>query len=262
MKIHVCSDLHLEYGGVSHRIPDECDVVVLAGDIGSGFLSLPWIEKKILGEGKRAVMVAGNHEFYTQGKGKRFIDDHYSDLFEKCLARGIDFLQDSSLEMDGIRFLGCTMWTDFNLHRCRDRSMRTAHDGMNDYEWILGSRLMGDGSYRLDPTEILERNFDSVVFLERKLREPFEGKTIVVTHHAPLGESIDPRQVRDPLAPAYASELVQFFGQDHSPDLWIHGHTHHPVDYTRDDTRVLSNPYRRHGKDRHPRFDDSLVLEV
>jgi Icc-related predicted phosphoesterase len=90
---------------------------------------------------------------------------------------------------------------------------------------------------------------------------PFDGKTVVVTHHAPHPISIAPRYARDALNPAFASDLTDVISQ-HQPDLWVHGHTHSSFDYVvpGTKTRVVCNPMGY--DDENPSFDVGLVVEL
>lgn len=61
MKLHVLSDLHLEFSAfVPPKI--EADVIVLAGDIGKGNSGIYWAGNTF--PDKPIVYLASNHEFY------------------------------------------------------------------------------------------------------------------------------------------------------------------------------------------------------
>lgn len=65
MKIHILSDIHLEFGKW-RRTEDanaiDADVTVLAGDIGLGLSGLDWA----LTFRRPVIYVLGSHEFYGQ----------------------------------------------------------------------------------------------------------------------------------------------------------------------------------------------------
>jgi Icc-related predicted phosphoesterase len=73
------------------------------------------------------------------------------------------------------------------------------------------------------------------------LADPFDGRTVVVTHHAPSSQSVHPRYANDLLTPAFASNLESLMGGD-GVALWIHGHMHESYDYGAYGTRVVCNP--------------------
>ncbi|WP_274534676.1 hypothetical protein [Aureimonas sp. AU20] len=95
--------------------------------------------------------------------------------------------------------------------------------------------------------------------MEEELTKPFDGPTVVVTHHAPTPRSIHPRYEGDVANPAFASDLTDLVARV-GPDLWIHGHVHDSFDYRIGRTRVLANP-KGYG-DENKAFDQSLVVDV
>jgi hypothetical protein len=100
-------------------------------------------------------------------------------------------------------------------------------------------------------------------WLRRELAEPFDGPTVVVTHHAPSSGSVAERYAADWLTPAFVSELPgDFFEQ---ATLWVHGHTHSPFEYQRGRCRVMSNPrgYRRADSSfENHRFEAGYIVEL
>jgi hypothetical protein len=110
------------------------------------------------------------------------------------------------------------------------------HSTMNDYRRI-----------RVSPQYRRLRPADTAIFHHRSLLwlRQFIGQcttpTVVLTHHAPSARSLATRDAEDPVSAADASHLddvVIALGAT----LWVHGHTHHNVDYTIGRTRVVSNP--------------------
>ena len=104
----------------------------------------------------------------------------------------------------------------------------------------------------------------NVHFLTEQLAQPFPGKTVVVTHHAPTGASIPERFRADwqsQLNAAYASNLEQMMGGD-AVQLWVHGHTHSNVDVEIAGTRVVCNPRGYAPDDLNRGFDPGRVVEV
>ena len=103
----------------------------------------------------------------------------------------------------------------------------------------------------------------STRWLERKLDEPFDGKTVVITHHAPSMKSIHPRFAESLLNACFVSDAEYLLGGDRV-SLWIHGHTHDSFDYSVDGTRVICNPrgYAKHGVNENAAFDAAFVVEA
>jgi predicted phosphodiesterase len=228
MRIGVFSDLHIEFAPF---VPGamEADVVVLAGDVHPGKQSLAWIRQTF--PDVPVVFVPGNHEFYGQAIPK-LVDD----LKVEAAGSNIHVLSDDVAILGGVRFLGATLWTNFNLFGTPSISGAHAAGLMTDYKRIRlsprFSKLKG-----LDTARFHSR---SLRWLEQQLAEPFPGPTVVVTHHAPSIRCLHSRLHGDALSPAYASSLDAFVERS-GAKLWIHGHTHWATDFRLGSTRVVSN---------------------
>lgn len=230
MRIHVLSDLHIEFSDFD--MPEvDADVTVLAGDIHTGERGVPFV--RALSLRRPVVYVAGNHEFYGTAIPK---------LYEKLRAEvdgsAVHVLQNAAVVVGNARFIGATLWTDYELRgaEARELGMVVGKATMMDFNKI---RISPD--YRkLSPSYLHAAFRQSLGYLESVLATPHAGPTIVVTHHAPSMQSIAPRYRNDPSSASFASDLEELI-LSHSIDLWIHGHTHHCVDYAIGKTRVVSN---------------------
>lgn len=274
MRVHLLNDIHLEFGpwpnGIDINAID-ADVTVLAGDIGVGLEGLEWalaIERPV-------IYVMGNHEFYDP----RPMDELWRGAREMVANTQVTLLENEAVILDDphapgerVRFLGATLWTDFALLGAerQEDAMRRAAKTMSDYNSIHVSHA-GYRSDMLTPRQVLSIHHDSRDFLEQELSRMPDPlgvllartwtKTVVVTHHAPSKRSLMRDQPTEGGA-TYASNLDHLVGH---VDLWVHGHTHIPVDYQvagPSGGRVVSNPrgYVGHGLVRG--FDPNLVIEV
>lgn len=262
MKLLILSDLHNEFESLS-AMPSaiaEADVVVLAGDVHTKDRSVEWARNFVGDQDKPVIMVAGNHEFYG---------GHFTYTLDKLrqAAQGtnIHFLEDEAVVIGGVRFLGSTLWTDFHLG-VSDVSavlpMRRAQESMNDFR-----KIRATSSYRkLYPSDTVRRHEQSRAWLKNMLATPFDGKTVVVTHHAPSPRSVEEQYRDDELTPAYASDLEALMGP--AVQLWAHGHMHTSFDYVVSDTpgtsgtRVICNPRGYAPKHLNPDFNPALLVDV
>ncbi len=227
MKLHILNDLHIEFEDFDPPATD-ADVVILAGDIGVGLEGLRWAQVRL--PDRPVIYVPGNHEFYH----------HDLSLIEELKAQApahIHVLNDDQVIIDGVRFLGTILWTDFALFGEGERfyAMKTARKWMTDFSII---RNVGR---KFTPQDAARLHTASRGWLASKLAEPFDGRTVVVTHHAPSSRSVHPRYARDLLTPAFASNLENLMDGDR-PTLWVHGHMHESYDYDIYGTRVICNP--------------------
>jgi predicted phosphodiesterase len=231
MKIRIYSDLHLEFSDwTPPRLP--ADVVVLAGDIHVGSRAFPWARRHFKTE--RIVYVAGNHEYFGSDIGSM-----QCEMRNEAREFDVDFLDQESAVIDGVRFLGATLWTDFELYGSDPQhlsgAMSYAHQAMHDYRAIKLSPMED-----LIPEHTRRMHHSQARWLKEQIDAPFDGPTVVVTHHLPHRKSVHPIFEGERSNPAFASDLSALFRDQ--VKLWVHGHTHESMDYEVGATRVLCNP--------------------
>jgi len=239
MRVHVLSDLHLEFSGFEPEV-DDADLVVLAGDIHTLTRGVKWASEAFNCD---VVYVMGNHEFYS---------GHFERTLEKareCAAPHVHVLENESFIRNGVRFLGTTSWTDFALTGDPVAASFTAWREMNDFKKIR----IGDSYRKLRPADVIQRNRIAHDWLAAELEKPFDGKTVVVTHHAPLANTVG----EDHLSAAYANNWPTLVAKAHA---WIFGHTHEAVDDEFYGCRVISNP--RGYPNEETGFRSTMVLEI
>lgn len=228
MKVQYFSDIHLEYGKFKLETTD-ADVVVVAGDMGVGLSGLSWLIKNIVD--KPVVYVAGNHEFY----GKRIMSELYTKLKEKAKGTNVHFLQNDSVEIAGVTFVGATLWTDFNLSGNAPLRQYTAKQLMNDYHQInIAPNVALYANYILKEHEESIRAIDSLVNRD--------GVNVVVTHHSPTAATLHPRYEGDIRNDYFASRLEPFILERPHIKHWVHGHTHHEAAIDIGHCKVYCNP--------------------
>lgn len=222
MKIQFFSDIHLEFGP-TELPPTDADVIVAAGDVGVGDMGVEWL----CSSGKPTIYIAGNHEFYGGD-----IDEVRTAIGAAVADSQVHFLECSSVEIDGVRFLGTTLWTDFM--GTNQALMDALRDHMNDFHQIryLGGTLV--------PEHVVGIHLESLAWLEEELARDYDGRTVVVTHHAPLYASWRPT-LNAMFKSAYCNNLSRLV-LDYPIDLWIHGHVHARSDYRANALRVVCNP--------------------
>ena len=255
MKLHILSDLHLGLQGMEKPQADGADVVVLAGDIARPRDAMAWA----LGFGKPVLYVPGNHEFYGWG-----MQDAAHELQQLSRGTHVNVLDNRSLVLQGVRFLGTTLWTDFRLFEEAGRqaqAMAEAQRFMRDFSRIRIGSPPGDAV--LTPSDTAGLFAANVRWLEEELAMPHPGPTVVITHHAPSPRSIHPRFADSLLNACFVSDAEHLLDASRVR-LWIHGHTHDSFDYLLNGTRVVCNPrgYVKDGVNENPRFDPELMIEV
>ncbi|MCW5691649.1 MAG: metallophosphoesterase [Pseudolabrys sp.] len=254
MKIQIFSDLHADVRTPRPVVvPPDVDAVVVAGDTAQGAENAFMHLRLFVPMQIPIVMVMGNHEYY-----RRSFHEELARAREVAPLYGVHFLENDSIVIGGVRFIGATLWTDYALFGEANlgRAMVAASSGLNDHRRISWSKQPWQ---RFGPQEALLLHRTSRKYIEKTLAEAFEGPTIVVTHHAPHVGSLHPRYANDVLSAAYVSDLASVI-ETAQPDLWIHGHVHASFDYLVGATRVLCNPHG-YGQE-NADFNGSLVVEV
>lgn len=273
MNIQLLSDLHLETH--PHFIPEvapSAEVLILAGDIGcyqAGSMLLGQQEKdfglarfsprKDLGAWPVPVFfVPGNHEY----DGMAFEEAHEK-LQATCKRLDIVFLHQRVEVFGGVRFIGCTLWSDFEALvptsgpltqqlKAREKAERAA----NFYLKKTGTTFKG-GPFLSDAVRV--QALSDQAWLTKVLSEAFDGPTVVITHFAPSLLSADPRYGLTPGTAGFCNALDHLLPQ---ATLWLHGHLHCAHDYVSQGCRVVANPLGYARKNEQLTFDPQKIVRV
>ena len=197
------------------------------------------------------IYILGNHEYYKGSYPKTLNKIKYA-----AENTNIRVLEDFFLDIEDIRFHGCTLWTDFALFGNSVEAGMYCQPKMNDYKMIKR-----DPSYsKMRTVDTFKIHQFSKHWLNESLENSTKEKNIVVTHHAPSLLSVPDNFKNDLLTSAYASNLDDFITK-HQPDFWIHGHIHAPSRYSIGKTEVICNP---HGylDDPDNGYDRELIIET
>ena len=226
MKVHYMSDIHLDFGAMD-QLPSG-EVLVLAGDITAAACLSPDFKDSRKDRVKSATMrffelarknfdiilyVGGNHEPYGLD-----IDESQSLIESHLAGDGVYYLENKAATVDGVTFLGATLWTDMN--KGASASERYVGLGLTDFHVISSE------GRRFTPRQAIERHENSLAFLSRELASRADKKVVVVTHHAPSFQGMTERFRRTPVAPGFASDLEDFIVRHPQVSDWIFGHTH------------------------------------
>ena len=264
VNIQLLSDLHLESNpNFTARPVAGADLLVLAGDIGSyqpgsslsnlgvADFGLARFSPRPVHEGGAGwptpvIFVPGNHEY----DGLEF-DEATRRLRQACERWGLIWLDRQSMVLQGVRFVGCTLWTDFDalshnagaltdVLKARDKAFRAAN-------FYLHKNHSLQGGVPMLAEQVRELGLQHQQWLRQALATPFDGPTVALTHFAPSLLSADPRYGLTPGTAGFCNALDDLLP---SVQLWLHGHLHCPQDYVSQGCRVVANPlgYARKGE--------------
>lgn len=274
MKLQLLSDLHLETHPHWRAQPlPGADLLVLAGDIGS-YQANSHLADADFGLGSFSphhgwptpvLFVPGNHEYDAMD-----FDAAHTRLRETCARLGLTWLERETVVLGGVRFVGTTLWTDFDA-----LSPPAAASGTGDH--LLAPQLKARdkafraANYYLRKTqttrygepwlaeEVRAQALVCQTWLRQALAAPFDGPTVAVTHFAPSLLSADPRYGHTPGTAGFCNALDDLLAQT---QVWLHGHLHAPSDYHHRGCRVVANPLGYARKNEQGAFRPELLIEI
>ena len=286
VNIQLLSDLHLESNPHFKARPlPGADLLVLAGDIGSyqsgsllgslgiadfGLARFSPLPVALGGAGwpTPVLFLPGNHEY----DGQEF-DEAEVRLRDTCARLGLVWLERETVVLAGVRFVGCTLWTDFDVLTTRQANADPASAGDITLAEQLKARekAFRAANFYLKKNHALrngqpmlaeavrEEGLKSQAWLRQALAVPFDGPTVAVTHFAPSLLSADPRYGITPGTAGFCNSLDELLPL---ATLWLHGHLHCPNDYVKHGCRVVANPLGYARKGEQDAFRESLCITV
>ena len=281
VNIQLLSDLHLESNPHFRAVPAPgADVLVLAGDIGSyqegsqlarlgiADFGLAQFSPLPISQGGAAwptpvLFVPGNHEY----DGLDF-DDAHARLKETCQRLGLTWLERDTVVWGGVRFVGCTLWTDFDALTAREASdggmtlgaqLKAREKAFRAANFYLKKNHSLRGGQPMLAEDLRAQGLISQDWLQTALATPFDGPTVVVTHFAPTLDSADPRYGLNPGTAGFCNALDELLPL---ATLWLHGHLHCANDFVRSGCRVVANPLGYARKGEQDAFRPSACITV
>ena len=308
MRVAVCSDLHLEFGGITLENTQNADVLVLSGDICvAADLRTPdpynitstartdrffALMDSCSHNFKHTVYIMGNHEHYHGdfAKSAYTIRNHLKGY------DNIHFLDKECVEIDGVTFIGGTLWTDMNKED--PLTMHSIAGMMNDYRGVKNSSRMvtrkvpvyekdENGKVVMEevgfahtrpkeigmkmreeignfsPEDSVEDHKKMLGYIQSVIEGKHDQKFVVCGHHAPSKLSTHPRYKHETMMNgAYSSDLSEYIMDHPQIKLWTHGHTHEDFDYMLGSTRIVCNPRGYDGYEARADLFELKVVEV
>jgi len=243
-KLRIMSDLHLEFGALLvPELPEDNDtILILPGDIHVGHNATAFIAEMLV-RFKEVIYVLGNHEFYHNDMEK--VREFWQE--QAGLYHNLHVLDPGVYELDDLRIIGATLWTD-----AIDPEVELM---LSDYACIQRD------DHVLTVQDTYNLNLDDVYFIQNELKQPFEGTTIVVTHHAPVEACIVPKYAGDRMNQCFHNRL-DWMLFEYDIKYWFHGHMHDTIMIEHHDTKIICNPRGYKGHSLNWGFRDDLVVNL
>jgi predicted phosphodiesterase len=281
MKIALASDLHLEFEAITLPNTEGAKVLILSGDIVTAYAlhehptvtpptdpNVIWkpgpqqlqamrfreFFHHVSQEYEHVIYIAGNHEGY-HGKYPGF----YQWLRDEMMNySNIHFLEKDFVEIDGVVFVGGTLWT--NMNKNDPTTMQLIESMMNDFRIIRNSQR---NYARFSPLDSAVHHRETLEYIKSVVDSDASKKYVVVGHHAPTALSIHEKYKNEyHMNGGYYSDLSEFILDRPQIVLWTHGHMHDPFDYMMGETRIVCNPRGYKGHDPHAEHFELKFLEI
>jgi hypothetical protein len=204
--------------------------------------------------------VPGNHEYDNLD-----FDTTHERLRETCDRLGITWLEREVVVRGRTRFVGTTLWSDFDafitdddrahpqrVERKRAKAYRAANYYLQKAATTRAGELWLAPGWR-------EQALVCQQWLRGALAQPFDGTTVVVTHFAPTLHSADPRYGLTPGTAGFCNSLDDWLSR---ADYWFHGHLHCQQDYVQNGCRVLANTLGYAAKGEQDAFRPHSVIDL
>lgn len=247
MRCHYLSDLHLEAQSFDLTLP-KGDVLIIAGDLCHARCLDPerrdrysieqrdrvfqFVDQAVTNF-RHVLLVAGNHEHYDG------VFEDTADVLRRYLPY-VTVLDDEAVTLDGVRFFGATLWSDLSTQT--EAQLTAIRKGMGEYFFVkTRNGAPGKPLAKLRPPDTHQAHTQAWKCLKEALAGEPTRPTIVVTHHAPSRQGLNPKFSGNCLDAAYASDLDDEIHQFDNVVAWVHGHTHVSRTYSIGQMIVRSN---------------------
>lgn len=226
MYITYWSDLHIFNENDFNRFENSLKFVkpeflILAGDL----IDIKEYHKLINTCSKYSdftIIVLGNHEFW----GNSYFET--IDYVKSLEKNNVKILHNDTIEYNGIKFAGTTLFTD--ITGCED-----FYQDFNDFKFITDMTFdLWMQEYNKAKDFIINSNAD-----------------IVITHHAPFLDCVDPKFIGDKYNKFFINDLEHIINKINKTKVWIHGHIHNYFDFTKNGIDVKLSAYGYFGEYNH-----------
>lgn len=256
LKVAVVSDLHLDvsFSLPSPQIPDDVDVVLIAGDVASATatVSSNRTGKYMRGVKRPTLVIAGNHDYYLQS-----IDDDRAIKEAIEVSPLVRYLHKDVYDLEHFRIMGVPLWASLDWSEVNYTPETTCH--ILPHAVSCGHHIRTEKPF---VDEVKRLYHDQLSWLREAVQKTVDdGKTpVALTHFAPSIHSLAYKYKGNPINPYFVNNLPDDDPLFQQVAFWAHGHTHTSFDYVVGRTRVICNPRGYHSENRE--YDSALTLTI
>lgn len=210
----------------------EADVCVVAGDFCPDLIqSIECLES--ISKRMPVVYIPGNRDFYTSSIFPRSMEG----ILKAAKARAADIgnihiLQNESVELAGVTFIGATLWSDL-----AGKDVEPLLPTWNDFRAIY--RSSGLPFTPEDQTKEFKKSKRFILKASKQRKTPL---SVVVSHTVPHPAGYPSRYTTSPYRVFMENDFSDFLETEHAPTAWIFANGEERCDAIVGNTRLLSNP--------------------
>lgn len=255
-KFQLLSDIHQEWSNnpIIRKDDIKGEVLLLAGDITNHPKKIEYLKELDV----PIYYIMGNHEYY--GWPFSVALDAYRMWFESLEIKNITILDRQTVNINGVRLIGATLWTDFMAPMPgligSDEEVRWENQEIYCEQLMNDFRVIGG----FTTTRAKHEHQRDVGYIREVLATKHDGPTIVMTHHAPSFLSSHRKYDSSAIKGGFCTALDHLI-EEYQPEYWLHGHCHDSFSYTIGKTNVICNP-RGYGVENWQRFRWDLIIEL
>ena len=242
-KLQILSDLHLDFPDnlvylSKNPIIPSGDILICAGDCGHAYTVTKDFFKDLSPHYELIIVIPGNHCYYGKNKNDivpfHDIDGNYHYLNNNVIYHG------------EYRFVCTTLWSPFEDH---------TRNSIADCSEI-------EGFSPLEARILFGQNRD---WLKETLSQPWDGKTVVVSHHLPAKQCVNPFWETSGINSCFLGDCEDIIHAN-KIDCWFFGHSHSHYNELCGDTRLIDNPLGyvkyKENKCKINKFQHNLYVEI
>ncbi len=217
------------------------DTLIIAGDIGHSNQQNEIAFRTLKKWYKNILWTNGNHDLYIFPESRRY--KFFVESFERLndminisnKIEGVHYLSGNMIEIDGVKFTGCSMWYDYSFG-CKEynRTIQEMDNIWRDIKWSDYVHITDEHGEDLNSMSFYLKQLDL-------LKNHYNESNVIVTHIGPDYSKMS-KKYRNDLSSAFFYFDGENLLRNGVGKHWIYGHTHSPSQYKKYGCNLYCNP--------------------